>query len=73
MAENIVTIEAVHNYYANLKTAYEGILEFQVKARKVMAREAAEEELRNEYPSLMESWEEYQVKLRLIQSGNSSL
>lgn len=42
------------------------------RAEAILTQEAAEKALREEYPSLMESWEEYQVKLRLIHAGQSS-
>jgi hypothetical protein len=60
------------NYYANLEKVQKRILEFHDTARIVMARQDEEEALRNEYPSLMKSWEEYQVMLRLTQAGQLS-
>jgi hypothetical protein len=35
----------------------------------IVEQEAKERSLREEYPTLMEAWEEYQVKLKLIQAG----
>ncbi len=38
-------------------------------ATLIVEQELKEKMLREEYPTLMESWEEYQVKLKLISAG----
>lgn len=43
-----------------------------LQATRIVQQEATEKALRDEYPTLMEAWEEYQVKLRLIQAGQLS-
>lgn len=58
--------------YVNLEKQYKKILEFHDTCRIVMEQQGTEEALRNEYPSLMQVWEEYQVMLRLIQAGQLS-
>jgi hypothetical protein len=41
----------------------------EFEAASIIEKQQKEAALRDEYPALMEAWEEYQVKLKLIEAG----